>query len=65
MDSITGTSSAYLDQYSSKTGDSVTMRTMNMAMDIQVNAAAQLIESVALSTQAISGRIGTQVDVKV
>lgn len=65
MDSSAGISPASLDQYSKNTGDAVTMKTMKMAMDIQANAAAQLIESVPSPTQASSGNTGVHVDVTV
>ncbi|MDH5184703.1 MAG: putative motility protein [Gammaproteobacteria bacterium] len=63
MDSSAGISPASLDQYSKNTGDAVTMKTMKMAMDVQANAAAQLIESVPSPAQ--SGNKGVHVDVKV
>lgn len=63
MDSSAGISPASLDQYSKNTGDAVTMKTMKMAMDIQANAAAQLIESVP--SPAPSGNKGVHVDVTV
>lgn len=62
---ITGsTSPAALDQYSKQTGDSVTMKTMNKALDIQVQNAAALIQSVSKSTPAPStgSRLGTNID---
>lgn len=66
MSSITGsTSPAALDQYSRQVGDSVTMKTMNKALDIQVQTAAALIQSVAQSTPAPSGNLGKHINVKV
>jgi len=63
MDSSAGISPGSLDQYSKNTGDAVTMKTMKMAMDIQANAAAQLIESVPSPSPA--GNVGKNIDVKV
>ena len=65
MDSSAGISPGSLDQYSKNTGDAVTMKTMKKAMDIQANAAAQLIESVPAPTQAPSASVGANIDVKV
>lgn len=61
------TSPAALDQYSKQVGDSVTTKTMSIAMDIQVNNAAALIQSVSQSMPAAdaNGRLGTKLDVMV
>lgn len=64
MDGSSGISPASLDQYSRNTGDAVTISTMKKAMDIQANAAAQLIESVPSPTQP-NPSVGSNVDVKV
>jgi len=65
MDGSSGISPASLDQYSRNTGDAVTISTMKKAMDIQADAASQLIESVPSPTQPASPSVGTNVDVKV
>jgi hypothetical protein len=55
---------AALDKYSKQVGDSVTTKTMDMAMDIQASNAAALIQSVSESmpTADANGRLGTKID---
>ena len=62
MEGSAGISPAQLDQYSRTNGDAVTIKTMKKAMDIQAEAATQLIESVPSPS---APRVGGVVDVKV
>ena len=64
MDGSAGISPAQLDQYSRTNGDAVTISTMKKAMDIQADAASQLIESVPSPTTPTT-RVGGVIDVKV
>lgn len=59
-----GISATQLDQYSSRTGDAVTISTMRKALDIQAATAAQLIESVP-APSSLPSNLGQNINVKV
>jgi hypothetical protein len=66
MNITSGIQPATLDQYSVRTGDTVTTSTMKKAMDIQAQQAAQLIESARESAPAPQGgpsHLGQRIDV--
>jgi hypothetical protein len=60
-----GISASQLDQYSSRTGDAVTISTMKKALDIQASTAAQLIESIPAPTSGLPSNLGQNINVKV
>lgn len=64
MDISGGISASVLDQYSSRTGDAVTISVMKKALDMQASTAAQLIQSVP-APSAPSGNVGQHINVKV
>lgn len=67
MDISSSLSAAALDKYSKQVGDSVTTKTMDIAMDIQASNAAALIQSVSQSMPVAdaNGKLGTKLDVMV
>jgi hypothetical protein len=63
MDVAAGISTAALASTAMSNGDAVTVSVMKKAMDIQATSAAQLISSVAQSTQALPDNLGRNINV--
>jgi hypothetical protein len=63
MDIAAGISTAALASTAMSNGDAVTVSVMKKAMDIQATSAAQLISSVAQSTQALPDNLGRNINV--
>lgn len=63
MDISAGISTAALASTAMNNGDAVTVSVMKKAMDIQASSAAQLISSVAQSTQALPDNLGRNINV--
>ena len=63
MDISAGISSSALASTAMQNGDAVTVSVMKKAMDVQASAAAQLIESVAQSTQSLPDNLGRNLNV--
>ena len=63
MDISAGISTAGLASTAMHNGDAVTVSVMKKAMDIQATSAAQLIESVAQSSQSLPDNLGRNLNV--
>lgn len=58
MDISAGISNAAIAATAQRTGDAVAMKTLNKAMDVQVQSAAALISSAVQTSQAIQSHRG-------
>jgi len=64
---VSSSTMASISNSSTRTGDAVAISVQKKAMDIQAQAAGQLIESAAAVSESISesaGRLGANLDVK-
>ena len=63
MDISAGISTSAIAVTARSNGDSVTVSVMNKALDTQAAAAAQLIESVAQTSEALPDNMGNNINV--
>lgn len=63
MDISAGISTTAIANTAQQNGDAVTINVLNKALDAQVTAAAQLIESTVQATESLPDNLGNNINV--